>query len=220
MNKKWTLLLFFFSMGLFYWKIQAEHFSSKNYRNLIEVETHPYEKKDWPTTQLLFKTQKIKSWRSPASVSGNKKNFYSIRQLYFQAIYAQYYDFQTLLEGPTFVPLKGCPHYHDLSLMMSKEFIEEKKRNYPISSDEYNGRYTLQLLKDELKELCSQGNSLDYYLFENLVSMLEGKDQKEVREHFIKSPIFTNRSLYLSIIGKKEFRPNAYEQLILERLGL
>ncbi len=178
----------------------------------------------FPYAADLVKKVQMSSNRSPASMD-DELSQKSPRRVYFSALYHQYLTLGKHLSKKT--DIKSCPQFHhdkletDSSLLPKvsftpsmdvdsegKDFFPELAFNKDFSLRDYH-----KTVKAEIEILCEEGESDNYYKFDNLVTHYSTKksfhQDPKAMASVLKIPVFANFYLVkmLEIPGLKFTSP-------------
>jgi hypothetical protein len=178
----------------------------------------------FPYAADLVQKVQLSSNRAPASVK-DELSQKSPRRVYFSALYHQYLTLGKHLSKKT--DIKSCPQFHhdkletDSSLLPrvsftpssdvdseGKDFFPELAFNEDFSLRDYH-----KTVKAEIETLCEDGESDNYYKFDNLVTHYSTKQSfhqdTKAMASVLKIPVFANFYLVkmLEIPGLKFTSP-------------
>ena len=178
----------------------------------------------FPYAADLVQKVQLSSNRAPASVK-DELSQKSPRRVYFSALYYQYLTLGKHLSKKT--DIKSCPQFHhdkletDSSLLPrvsftpstdvdseGKDFFPELAFNEDFSLRDYH-----KTVKAEIETLCEDGESDNYYKFDNLVTHYSTKQSfhqdTKAMASVLKIPVFANFYLVkmLEIPGLKFTSP-------------
>lgn len=158
-------------------------------------------------TDLVEKVQKTVS-RVPASLEVEDVNGKSPRRVYFSALYHQYLTLGQYLGKKANVT--SCPQFHhdkvetDSSvfpkvIVYQSSSVEEEGRDY-FPELAFNKDFSLRdyhkTIKEELDILCEDGDSDNFYKFDNLVTHYSQKksfhQDPKAMASVLKIPVFAN----------------------------
>jgi hypothetical protein len=180
--------------------------------------------------ELLERVQTTVS-RMPASVESADFNDVSTRRIYFSTLYHQYKTLGKFLNHKS--DLKSCPQFHHdklhtdaglvptVSLYTAKTINPEGKAYFPELA--FTKNFTLsdyhKTIKSELKVLCEDGASDNFYKFDNLVTHYSHKgsfhrDPKAMGS-VLKIPVFANFYLVKMLETPGHF-PSTEEKRFIE----
>lgn len=182
-------------------------------------------------TDLLQKVQMISS-RAPASLE-DELSQKSSRRVYFSALYHQYLTIGKHLNKKT--DIKSCPQFHhdkretDSSLVpkvtfkASTDVNSEGKDYFPelAFNKDFSLRDYHKMVKAEIEILCEDGDSDNYYKFDNLVTHYSHKksfhQDPKAMASVLKIPVFANFYLVkmLEIPGMKFTSPEEKRFILL-----
>lgn len=182
-------------------------------------------------TDLLQKVQMTSS-RAPASLE-DELSQKSPRRVYFSALYHQYLTLGKHLGKKT--DIKSCPQFHhdkletDSSLLPKVTFTQstdvdaEGKDYFPelAFNKDFSLRDYHKTVKTEIEILCEDGDSDNYYKFDNLVTHYSHKksfhQDPKAMASVLKIPVFANFYLVkmLEIPGLKLTSPEEKRFILL-----
>lgn len=158
-------------------------------------------------SELVEKVQKTAT-RAPASMSVEDFSEKSPRRVYFSALYHQYMTLSEFLGKKSDV--KTCPQFHHdkleadsnivpkVSLYQTSNVGDEGKAFFPelaFSSDFSLKDYHL-VIKNEIRTLCEEGVSDNFYKFDNLITHYSKKNSfhkdPKAMASVLKIPVFAN----------------------------
>lgn len=177
--------------------------------------------------ELLQKVQ-MGAARTPASLDVELIRK-SPRRVYFSALYHQYLTFGQYLNKKT--EIKSCPQFHhdkvetDVSLVPKVSLypstdVEPDGRNYfpeLVFDKNFSLRDYHKVIKSEIVVLCEQGDSDNFYKFDNLITHYSHKksfhQDPKAMGSVLKIPVFANFYLVkmLEIPGLKLTAPSEKE---------
>ncbi|EQC46235.1 hypothetical protein [Bacteriovorax sp. Seq25_V] len=170
---------------------------------------------------------KYKASRYPASADREEINE-SNKSVYFLSLYDQYHAMTDLY--PQYKKqIKYCPTFHQQLVKKSPKEVKYSLKDQIsfedksiVSSLDYEGQAPsrkvlpkamakyMDQTHAELTELCENGVSSNYYIYENFITLAQkkgviGKDEKSLNALY-KTTIFYNESLLSSISAKEKIR--------------
>ena len=167
--------------------------------------------------------KKIKPTRYPASTTSGQDISMSNKNLYFISLYEQYETFSTLFPQYS-QKLNHCAFFHqpmisyktknkkwDWSLKNSSE-ISKKKIVKALPSDNFQNAIRDHMKRNfqEVEKLCHTGQSSNYYIYENLITLIKQKQiirqDIESLNSLYKISLFFNEKLLNEIATKKRAR--------------
>ncbi len=160
--------------------------------------------------------------RIPASAADNLD--YNNKTLYFLTLYKQYDQFTEVY--PEYKKrVQYCPRFHQQVLEydsadkkhsftkkdtidQSEDFVANLERGHKDFSSAIKDHMNRN--HDEIVQLCEQGFSHNYYIYENLVTLSKEPGvilrNKESYNTLLKSPIFFNEKLLSAVATKNRLR--------------
>ena len=168
--------------------------------------------------------------RIPASAEDSLK--YTNKNLYFLSLYKQYEQFSELY--PSFKKnVKYCPRFHQevINFKEKNQSTNLVKRKGPKDTQNFlsaikKGHTNIdQGVKshmnrnfDEIVQLCEQGYSHNYYIYENLITLSKEPGvilrNKESYNILLKNPIFFNQKLLTTLATEKRMKSRGLASVV------
>ena len=162
----------------------------------------------FPYAEDLLQKVQARVERAPASMQAETFKEKSPRRVYFSALYHQYLTLGHHLGRK--IEVSSCPQFHHdkvetdaeivprVSLYQSMNIEEEGRDYFPELA--FNKNFSLRdyhkEIKNEIMELCEEGESDNFYKFDNLVTHYSGKtsfhQNPKSMASVLKIPVFAN----------------------------
>ncbi len=175
------------------------------------------------------------SFRGRIPASAEDSLDYTNKNLYFLSLYKQYEHFSELY--PSFKKnVKYCPRFHQELLTYreankSTTFVKKEKitENHDFLNVVSKGHSNVEegIKKhmnrnfDEIIQLCEQGYSHNYYIYENLVTLSKEPGvilrNKESYNILLKNPIFFNQKLLTTIGSERRIQSRGIASTTLDQ---
>lgn len=172
----------------------------------------------FPYAEELLEAVQVSASRIPASVNLEALDEKSPRRVYFSTLYHQYLTLGQHLEKNS--QIKFCPQFHhdrvevdsaytipQVLMYSASNVVKEGRQYFPelAFSKSFSLKDHHEQMKQELKVLCEEGVSDNYYKFDNLVTHYANKSSfhlnKTAMKSVLKIPVFANFYLVKMLMG-------------------